>query len=270
MRSRALRATGAVLLFAWVAAPLAWALLASLTPEPELFDRGIFPSRLTAGHYRALFESRDFATPVRNSIVVALSTTVVAIAFAVPAAWALARFPFRGRSLVLGIILGISVFPQIAIVSPLFLLLRALRLINTYPGLVLPYLTFALPLAIWLLAGFFRQIPGELEEAALVDGAGPLQMLVRIILPVAAPGIATTAILTFIYCWNEFLFALSFTLGADRQTVPVAIALFRGQYQVPWGEILAAAMVATLPVIAVVLSFQRKIVEGLTAGAVKG
>jgi ABC-type glycerol-3-phosphate transport system permease component len=155
-------------------------------------------------------------------------------------------------------------------VSPLYLLLRTLGLINTYPGLVLPYVTFAMPLAVWLLVGFFRQLPRELEEAAMVDGASRWQSLVKIVLPVAGPGLATTAILTFLYCWNEFLFALSFTLGPERQTVPVAIALFRGQYQVPWGQILAAAIVATVPVALVILAFQRRIVQGLTAGAVKG
>jgi ABC-type glycerol-3-phosphate transport system permease component len=171
---------------------------------------------------------------------------------------------------VLGFILAVTMFPQISIVSPLYLLLRALRLINTYPGLVLPYTTFAMPLTVWLLVGFFRQLPRDLEEAALVDGATRWQSFTRIILPLAVPGLATTAILTFIYCWNEVLFALAFTLGPERQTVPVAIALFRGQYQVPWGEILAAAVVATAPVTAVVLAFQRRIVQGLTAGAVKG
>src|SRR5581483_10257586 len=137
--------------------------------------------------------------------------------------------------------------PQISIVSPLYLLLRWLRLIDTYPGLILPYLTFAMPLAVWLLTGFFRQLPADLEEAALVDGASRWQILRRVILPLAAPGLATTAILTFLYCWNEFLFALTFTLGPARQTVPVAIALFRGRYQIPWGEILAASIVATAP-----------------------
>ncbi len=161
-------------------------------------------------------------------------------------------------------------FPQISIVSPLYLVLRSLRLIDTYPGLVLPYMTFAMPLTIWLLVGFFRQLPRDLEEAALVDGATRWQAFTKVLLPLAAPGLATTAILTFIYCWNEFLFALSFTLGPERQTVPVAIALFRGQYQVPWGQILAAAVVATAPVAALVLVFQRRIVQGLTAGAVKG
>ena len=149
-------------------------------------------------------------------------------------------------------------------------MLRDLRLITTYPGLVLPYLTFAMPLAVWLLVGFFRQLPAELEEAAMVDGATRLQTLRQVVLPIAAPGLAATAILTFLYSWNEFLFALSFTLGPERQTVPVAIALFRGRYQVPWGQILAGSIVATLPVAVVVLAFQRRIVQGLTAGAVKG
>jgi ABC-type glycerol-3-phosphate transport system permease component len=185
-------------------------------------------------------------------------------------AYALARLRFRGKTLLLGVILAVSMFPQIAIVSPLFLLLRSVRLINTYPGLVLPYLTFAMPLAVWLLVGYFRQLPAELEEAAMVDGASRLRAFREVIVPLALPGLAATAILTFVYSWNEFLFALSFTLGPERQTVPVAIALFRGQYQVPWGQVLAAAIVATAPVALLVLAFQRRIVQGLTAGAVKG
>jgi ABC-type glycerol-3-phosphate transport system permease component len=167
-------------------------------------------------------------------------------------------------------VLGVSVFPQISIVSPLYLMLRAVGLIDTWPGLVLPYLTFALPLAMWLMAGFFRQLPRELEEAALMDGASRLRAAFEIVFPLAAPAIATTAILTFLYAWNEFLFALSFTLGPERQTVPVAIALFRGRYQIPWGQVLAAATVASLPVAVIVLTFQRRIVKGLTAGALKG
>jgi ABC-type glycerol-3-phosphate transport system permease component len=154
-------------------------------------------------------------------------------------------------------------------VSPLFLLLRTIGLIDTFPGLILPYLTFAMPLAIWLLASFLRELPVEIEDAARMDGAGPLRIAVEIMLPLAAPALATTAILTFLYAWNEFLFALSFTLGPDRQTVPVAIALFRGRYQVPWGQVLAGSVVASLPVALVVLAFQRRIVRGLTAGAVK-
>jgi ABC-type glycerol-3-phosphate transport system permease component len=161
-------------------------------------------------------------------------------------------------------------FPQISIVPPLYLALRAVHLIDTYPGLVLPYVTFATPLAIWLLTGFFRQLPPDLEQAAMVDGATRLRALRDVVLPVAAPGIATAAILTFLYAWNEFLFALSFTLGPERQTVPVALTLFRGRYQVPWGQVLAATVVATVPVALLVLAFQRRIVAGLTAGATKG
>jgi ABC-type glycerol-3-phosphate transport system permease component len=167
-------------------------------------------------------------------------------------------------------ILAVTMFPQISIVSPLYLLLRSLRLIDTYPGLIMPYMTFAMPLTVWILTGSIRQIPRDLEDAAHVDGASRRQSFTKILLPLAVPSIATTGILTFIYCWNEFLFALSFTLGPERQTVPVAIALFRGQYQVPWGQILAAAVVATAPVAVLVLGFQRRIVQGLTAGAVKG
>ena len=178
--------------------------------------------------------------------------------------------PFPGKTVTLALVLAVSMFPQISIVSPLYLVLRELRLLNTYPGLVLPYLTFAMPLTIWLLVGFFRQLPAELEEAAFMDGASRLRTLWEVVLPLAAPGLATTAILTFLYSWNEFLFALSFALGPERYTVPVAIALFRGQYQVPWGEILAAAVVATVPVAVIVLVAQRRIVAGLTAGAVKG
>jgi ABC-type glycerol-3-phosphate transport system permease component len=251
--------------------PLYWALISSLTPESRLFTRpALLPEAVVLDHYRALFLERDFWTPIRNSLVVAGATTVLSVAIGAVAAYALARLQFRGKGPILAFVLAVSMFPQISIVSPLYLLLRELRLINTYPGLVLPYLTFAAPLTIWLLVGFFRQLPAELEEAASIDGAGRLRTLWDVVLPLAWPGLATTAILTFLYCWNEFLFALSFTLGPERYTVPVAIALFRGQYQVPWGQILAAAVVASAPVAIFVLIAQRRIVAGLTAGAVKG
>src|SRR5262249_47668483 len=181
-------------------------------------------------------------------------------------AYALARLRFRGKTLMLAFVLAVSMFPQISIVSPLYFVLRALHLLSTYPGLVLPYLTFAMPLTIWLLVGFFRQLPPALEEAALIDGASRFRTLWEIVLPVSWPGIATAAILTFLYSWNEFLFALSFTLGPERYTVPVAITLFRGQYEVPWGQVLAAAVVATIPVAIIVLVAQRRIVSGLTSG----
>jgi ABC-type glycerol-3-phosphate transport system permease component len=258
-------------LLVFTAFPFYWAIVASLTPEATLFQQpSLWPSTLILDHYRALFDERDFWVPIRNSLVVAGTTTLFCVTVGALAAYALARTEFRGKGVILAFILAVTMFPQISIVSPLYMLLRALRLINTYPGLILPYLTFAMPLAVWLLVGFFRQLPADLEEAALVDGASRWQSFTKVILPLAVPGLATTAILTFIYCWNEFLFALSFTLGPERQTVPVAIALFRGQYQVPWGQILAASVVATAPVAAIVLAFQRRIVQGLTAGAVKG
>ena len=251
--------------------PFYWAIVASFTPEAQLFQEpSLIPSRFILDHYRALFTERDFWLPIRNSLVVAGATTAFCVGLGALCAYALARLQFRAKSALLGFILAVGMFPQISVVSPLYLLLRELHLINTFPGLVLPYLTFAMPLTVWLLVGFFRQLPAELEEAAMVDGAGRLRAFWEVIVPLAVPGIATTAILTFVYSWNEFLFALSFTLGPERQTVPVAIALFRGQYQVPWGQILAAAVVATLPVTLLVLAFQRRIVQGLTAGAVKG
>jgi ABC-type glycerol-3-phosphate transport system permease component len=251
--------------------PFYWAIVSSLSPEAALFERpSLIPTHLVLDHYRALFDERDFWVPIRNSLIVAGTTTVFCVVIGAFCAYAIARLQFRGKAPVLGFILAVTMFPQISIVSPLYLLLGWLRLIDTYPGLILPYLTFAMPLTVWLLVGFFRQLPRELEEAALVDGASRLRTFWEIVLPLSWPGLATTAIITFVYCWNEFLFALSFTLGPERQTVPVAIALFRGQYQVPWGQILAAAVVATAPVALLVLIFQRRIVSGLTAGAVKG
>lgn len=266
-----LAAIAILVLVAFSAFPFYWALVASVTPEARLFEGpSLWPAEPVLDHYRALWDERDFWLPIRNSLVVAGSTTLLCVTVGALAAYALARLRFRGKTAVLSFILAVTMFPQISIVSPLYLMLRALHLINTWPGLVLPYLTFAMPLAVWLLTSFFRQLPADLEEAALVDGASRWQTLTRVILPLAAPGLATTAILTFLYCWNEFLFALSFTLGPERQTVPVAIALFRGRYQVPWGQILAAAVIATAPVAALVLAFQRRIVQGLTTGAVKG
>jgi ABC-type glycerol-3-phosphate transport system permease component len=259
------------LLVAASAFPVYWAVVASFTPEARLFQSpSLFPRDLVLEHYRALFTERNFWIPIRNSLIVAGATTIICVTLGAFCAYALARLQFRGKVALLGFILAVGMFPQISVVSPLYLLLRSLHLINTYPGLVLPYLTFSMPLTVWLMVGFFRQLPAELEEAAMVDGASRFRAFWEVIVPLALPGIATTAILTFVYSWNEFLFALSFTLGPDRQTVPVAIALFRGMYQVPWGQILAAAVVATAPVTLLVLAFQRRIVQGLTAGAVKG
>lgn len=258
----------ALLALCW---PLGWALLGSFSEESRLFTASSpTPHSYTLSHYRALFSERAFWMPIRNSLIVAGITTVSALCVGTLCAYALARLRFPGRGVILVSVLSISMFPQISLVSPLYLLLRELRLIDSYPGLILPYLSFATPLCIWLLFGFFRQLPVALEEAAAVDGASTLRILLEIIAPLSAPALATTGVLVFIYCWNEFLFALSFSLRPERQTVPVAIALFRGQYRVPWGEVLAAAFVSTLPVAALVFAFQRRIVAGLVAGAVKG
>jgi ABC-type glycerol-3-phosphate transport system permease component len=271
MRSARRATIGLAVVLLAIAFPLYWMIVSSFTPEARLFQAPeLVPRGLVLEHYRALFSQRDFWIPIRNSLVVAGTTTALCVTLGVLSAYALARLRFPGKAPLLALVLAVGMFPQISVVSPLYLLLRELRLINTYPGLVLPYMTFAMPLAVWLLVGVFRQLPHELEEAALVDGASRLRILREVVLPLALPGVAATAILTFLYCWNEFLFALSFTLGPDRYTVPVAIALFRGRYQVPWGQILAAAVVATAPVALVVLALQRRIVQGLTAGAVKG
>ena len=259
------------LLLAATLFPLYWMLVSSITPEARLFEApALVPTSPVLEHYRALFAQRNFWIPIRNSLIVAGATTALAVTTGALCAYALARLVFPGKRLLLSFVLAVSMFPQIALVSPLYMLLRELGLINTYPGLVLPYLTFATPLTIWLLLGYFRQLPADIEEAARMDGASRARALWEVVVPLAWPGIATTAILTFLYCWNEFLFALSFTLGPERYTVPVAIALFRGQYQVPWGQILAAAVVATAPVAVLVMIFQRRMVEGLTGGAVKG
>jgi ABC-type glycerol-3-phosphate transport system permease component len=251
--------------------PIYWMAAASFSPEAQLFESpSLLPANPTLEHYRALFDERNFLVPIRNSLVVAGATTLVSIPIAALCAYALARLPMRGKGALLALVLAVSMFPQISIVPPLYLTLRTVGLLDTYPGLVLPYLTFSTPLAIWMLTGFFRQLPRDLEDAAMLDGASRLRALWSIVLPLAAPGVASAAILTFLYSWNEFLYALSFTLGPDRQTVPVAITLFRGRYQVPWGQVLAAATVATIPVALVVLAFQRRIVSGLTSGATKG
>jgi ABC-type glycerol-3-phosphate transport system permease component len=264
-RAAALALLGLLLL------PVYWMLAASLSPEALLFEgASLVPRTITVEHYRALFDERDFLVPIRNSLIVAGMTTIVVVPLAAVCAYAVARLRFRGRGALLALVLAVSMFPQISIVPPLYLLLRAVRLLDTYPGLILPYVTFSAPLAVWLLTGFFRQLSPDLEEAAMLDGASRLRALRDVVMPLSAPAVATAAILTFLYCWNEFLFALSFTLGPERYTVPVAVTLFRGRYQVPWGQVLAATVLATIPVALLVAAFQRRIVSGLTAGGVKG
>jgi multiple sugar transport system permease protein len=249
--------------------PFLWLVITSLRPEGEITSLGL-PSSISLASYAGAFQGRPFGRVLLNSLAVAASTTLLCLAIGGAAAFALAKLAVRGRRLLLGAALAVSMFPPIATVSPLYLVIRALGLRDQLAGLVLPYTTFALPLTIWILHGFFHEIPDELYRAARVDGCSPLQALRRVLLPLAAPGLATTAILVFIASWNEFLYALTFTSSPEKRTVPVAVSLFAGEHKEPWGEIAAASVIATLPLVAVTLLFQRRIVRGLTAGAVKG
>jgi multiple sugar transport system permease protein len=257
----------AVILF-----PFIWQFIASIKPPSELFGKNAFsfvPHHPTLDNYKRVFTERPFAIYLWNSTVVATFTTLYCVAVASFAAYAIARLHFRGKTVILGIVLAVSMFPQIATIAPIFMFMQAFDLRNTYLGLIIPYTTFALPLAIWNLTAFYRKIPMDLEEAAKMDGATIWQTFRKVILPLAMPGTFTTAILVFIAAWNEFLFALTINTDENMKTVPVGIALFQGQYTIPWGEIAAASVIVTIPLVLVVLLFQRRIVAGITAGAVK-
>jgi multiple sugar transport system permease protein len=252
--------------------PVAWIVSLSLKRAGDLSDGRFVPRSITFENYRQIFDQGVFTSSLRNSVGIALISTLVAVLLATTAAYAIARLDFPGKRLLLGAALAIAIFPQISVVSPLFDIWRRVGLYDTWPGLIIPYLTFTLPLAIWVLSAFFREIPWELEQAAEVDGATPFQAFRRVIVPLAAPGMFTAAILVFIFAWNDFLFAISLTSTDRARTVPAAIAFFQGnsQFQQPTGQIAAAAVVVTIPVIIAVLAFQRRIVSGLTSGAVKG
>jgi multiple sugar transport system permease protein len=252
--------------------PVFWLLMLSLKSAATIGDGRLIPSSWSLESYKGIFEQSIFTRALVNSIGIALISTVIAVALATMAGYAIARLDFPGKRAILTAALAIAIFPSISIVGPLFQMWRNLGLFNTWPGLIIPYMTFTLPLAIYTLSAFFRQIPYELEEAAQVDGARPVQALVKVIAPLAAPGVFTTIILVFIFAWNDFVFAFALTSTTAAQTVPAAIALFPGasQFTQPTGSIAAAAMVVTIPIIIVVLLFQRRIVAGLTAGAVKG
>ncbi len=263
-----------ILVAAWALGPFLWAVLSSFKPSRELFDPRfhLFPETWTLIHYRTVFAGGTFLRNMINSFVVAGGTVILALAMGSLAAFVIARFTFPGRrTLTLGI-LTLTMFPQIAILSGLFLLLRELHLLNTHAGLVLSYLLFTLPFTVWVLLQYFRHLPRELEEAAWMDGASPWDLFWYVMLPLARPGLITTGLLSGIAAWNEFLFALTFTMDNRVRTVPVAIAFFGGAspYEIPWGSIMAASVVVTLPLILLVALFQRNIVEGLTAGAVRG
>ena len=252
--------------------PFYWAIVSSLKTGSSLFQVEFWPSHPTLENYVALFEEQPFARNIVNSLIVAVTATGISLFLALTAAYALGRIRFRGRTSMLLIILSVSMFPQIAVLSGLFDLIRAMGLYDSLSGLVLANLILTLPFVTWVLTTFMREMPRELEQAAIVDGASDWRILTRVFLPIMGPSLSAAGLLAFILAWNEFLFALTFTLSTEKRTVPVAIALISGAtaYELPWGRVMAACVIVTLPLIILVLILQRYIISGLTAGAVKG
>ena len=275
-REYTLWSIGIVLVLIFALLPVLWLISLSLKPPDAITDQSFIPTEFSIDNYKSLFEGgiddSPFIKPLINSIGIALITTVISIVLASFCAYAIARLEFPGKRLILAGALAIAMFPPISTVGPLFDMWRSLGLYDTWAGLIIPYLTFSLPLAIYVLVAFFREIPWDLEQAAAVDGATPFQAFTKVIVPLAAPGTFTAAILVFIFAWNDFLFAISLTSSDASRTVPAALAFFTGEssFTQPTGSIAAAAVVVTVPIIIFVLFFQRRIVAGLTAGAVKG
>ncbi len=252
--------------------PFYYAVITSLKPSSELFRVDFWLSSLDVSNYAQIFTQKSFVRAIFNSILVSLSVVFIALLLGITASYALGRVRFRGRATVMLVILGVSMFPQVAVLSGLFEVIRGLGLYNNPAGLILSYTIFTLPFTVWVLTTFMKQLPQELEEAAIMDGATPWVTITRVFLPLMWPAMATTGLLAFIAAWNEFLFALTFTLTDDQRTVPVAIALISGgsQHELPWGPIMAASVTVTVPLVVLVMIFQKRIVSGLTAGAVKG
>ena len=263
-------AIAVVLLYALI--PVAWITSLSLKPAADVADGRFIPKEISFENYEQIFSTDTFNAALINSLGIAALSTLIAVVLAAMAAYAISRLDFPGKTLILSGALAVAMFPPISIVGSLFDLWRTVGLFDTWPGLIIPYMTFTLPLAIYTLSAFFREIPWELEQAAQVDGATPFQAFQKVIVPLAAPGVFTTAILVFIFAWNDFLFANTLTSTDQARTVPAALAFFTGgsQFEDPTGSISAAAVVVTVPIIIMVLIFQRRIVAGLTAGAVKG
>jgi multiple sugar transport system permease protein len=252
--------------------PVFWIASLSFKDPATITDATFFPTKWTWANYRGIFSSSEFTRPLVNSIGIGIIATLISVTLASLAAYAVARLAFPGKQVLIGMSLLIAIFPVISLVTPLFSIERALGLFNTWPGLIIPYIAFGLPLGIYILSAFFREIPWELEKAAKVDGATPYQAFTKVIAPLAAPGMVTTAILVFLACWNEFLLAISLTSTTAARTAPAAMGFFTGssQFTAPTGSISAAAIVITIPIVIFVLFFQRRIVAGLTSGAVKG
>lgn len=262
----------ALAILLWSVFPFYYAVITSLKTGSALFRVDYFPFSLNWQNYVAVFEQQPFGRNIFNSILVALAVVLFSLLLSTLAAYALSRVAFRGRGLLLGTILAVSMFPQVAVLSGMFELIRAMGLYNNLFGLMLAYLILTLPFTVWVLTTFMRELPKELEEAAIMDGASPWTLVTSIFLPLLWPAMVTVGLLAFIQAWNEFLFALTFTLTNEQRTVPVAIALISGgsQYELPWGNIMAASVIVTVPLVLLVLVFQKRIVSGLTAGALKG
>lgn len=263
-------------IFIYAVFPFYWAIRSAFTPDGELFVTPVkyFPSNPTFTNFREVLSQGEFQRALLNSTIVAGSVTLMALALGSLAGYALGRFNFRGRSAALYLMLSMTIFPQIAILGALYKMINTFGLYDRLGALILTYMIFTLPFTVWVLTSFTRGLPRDLEEAAYIDGATPLQAFYKVILPLIAPGLVTTGLLAFIAAWNEFLYALSFIQTVDKRTVPVAITSFTGRsgstFQIPWGQIMAATIIVTLPLITLTLILQRRILAGLTAGAVKG
>lgn len=271
-RTKVLWALGGLLVIAYTMLPVVWIVSLSFKAGDDINNQSFFPSEWSFDNYSQVFENDLFTRALRNSFGISLIATTVSVALATLAAYAISRLRFAGKRLVLSTALAIAMFPTVALVGPLFDMWRSLGLYDTWLGLIIPYMSFTLPLAIWTLSAFFREIPWEMEQAAQVDGATPWQAFRKVIVPLAAPGVFTAAIITFFFAWNDFVFGISLTATDRARPVPATLAFFTGEsfFQQPTASISAAAVVVTIPVIVLVLIFQRRIVAGLTSGAVKG
>ena len=265
---------GFALIMLWCLFPVAWIISLSFKSEGETASGSaqFLPKEPTLDNYKAILDNPDFTRALLNSFGISLVATLLSVIFATLAAYAIARLEFKGKRLVLSLALAIAMFPVVALVGPLFDMWTTFGLFNTWPGLIIPYMSFTLPLAIWTLSAFFREIPWEMEQAAQVDGATSWQAFRKVIVPLAAPGVFTAAILTFFFAWNEFVLAISLTSTTASRTVPAQMAYFVGPdpFNPPYAQLATASVIVTLPVIVIVLLFQRRIVAGLTSGAVKG
>ena len=263
-----------ILIILYAVVPFFYAIGTSFKRGAELFDPSLFPLSFSFGNYVSVFQEQPFHKNLFNSIAVSLAVVVLSLFLGVTAAYSLARVRFRGRTLLLLTILAVSMFPQVAVLSGMFQLIRGAGLYNRLPGLMFAYMIFTLPFTVWVLTTFMRDLPTELEEAAIMDGASAWQTITKVFLPLMWPALVTTGLLAFIAAWNEFLFALTFMLTNEQRTVPVAIAVMSGSkggaFEIPWGNIMAASVIVTVPLVVLVLIFQRRIISGLTAGGVKG